>query len=209
MNNKIKELKDLFEEKINLILKTSKEDQIKSLVSFKKRVVENIDSHITTLLERQDLIKEAIKQKKHLKQHKESLWYYITHQKIRHLLSVPFIYVMIFPAIVFHVFLETYHRICFFLYKIPFVKYSDFFVFDRGKLSYLNILEKLNCWYCSYLNGLMSYAVEIAGRTEKYWCPIKHAKRRSQTHVYYDDFFEYLDGKGYREELSEKRCFDK
>lgn len=34
-------------------------------------------------------------------------------------------------------------------------------------------MEKVNCVYCSYFNGLMSYLREIAGRTEQYWCPIR------------------------------------
>jgi len=46
-------------------------------------------------------------------------------------------------------------------------------VFDRAGLAYLNALEKLNCAYCSYGNGVIAYAREVAARTEQYWCPIK------------------------------------
>jgi hypothetical protein len=44
--------------------------------------------------------------------------------------------------------------------------------FDRRKLAYLNAIEKLNC---DYANGILTYAREIASRTEQFWCPIKHA----------------------------------
>jgi len=41
----------------------------------------------------------------------------------------------------------------------------------RGTAPYLNIMEKVNCLYCGYLNGLTAYAQEIGGRREQYWCP--------------------------------------
>ena len=135
-----KTVKDLFEERIKLILSLKKDDQIQALIDFKKKAICNIDAHILNLRKKQNLIREAIRQKKYLKQYKESLWYFVAHAKIRHILSLPFIYFMIFPAIIFHICLELYHRICFFLYRIPFVNCRRFFVFDRGKLSYLNIL---------------------------------------------------------------------
>lgn len=203
-----KKVKDIFEEKIKAISKLNREDQIQSLIDLKKRVVQKVDEKIIGIRKKQDLVKEALRRKKYLKQYKENLWYYVTHSNIRHILSAPFIYSMIIPSVILHIFLEAYHRICFFLYRIPYVDYRDFFVFDRGRLSYLNIVEKINCWYCSYVNGLMSYGVEIAGRTEKYWCPIKHAKRRTNTHKHYDEFFEYLEGKEYSEKLPEMRKFD-
>jgi hypothetical protein len=55
-------------------------------------------------------------------------------------------------------------------------------VFDRYHLAYLNVLEKLNC---AYANGLIAYVREIAGRTEQYWCPIKHARRVIGAHSHY------------------------
>ena len=55
----------------------------------------------------------------------------------------------------------------------------------------------------------MAYATEIAGRTERYWCPIKHAKRLKQPHSQYGNFVEYLDAKSYRKNLENLRCFDK
>jgi len=71
---------------------------------------------------------------------------------------------------------EIYHRIAFPIYGIPLVKRSNYIrVFDRAKLRQLNFMEKVSCAYCGYVNGWAHYISEIAGRTEEYFCPIKHA----------------------------------
>ena len=75
------------------------------------------------------------------------------------------------------VFLEIYHHICFALYDIPLVKRSDYIKIDRHKLEYLSRLEKVNCAYCGYVNGLAGYFSAIASETEKYWCAIKHQEQ--------------------------------
>ena len=61
--------------------------------------------------------------------------------------------------------------VCFPIYKIPTVSRKGHFIFDRGKLRYLNLLERVHCLYCSYANGVASYVAEIAARTEQHWCP--------------------------------------
>jgi hypothetical protein len=75
---------------------------------------------------------------------------------------------------------------------------GDYIVFDRYHLGYLNALEKLNCAYCSYANGLIAYVREIAGRTEQYWCSIKHARRVIGAHSYYAQFHDYGDAAAFR-----------
>jgi hypothetical protein len=75
-------------------------------------------------------------------------------------------------------------------------------IFDRYHLAYLNLLEKLNCAYCSYANGLLAYAGEIAARTEQYWCPIKHARRVIAAHDGYDKFAEFGDAQMFRKRSS-------
>jgi hypothetical protein len=77
-------------------------------------------------------------------------------------------------------------------------------VLDRHYLKYLNFIERLNCDYCSYFNGLSSYATEIAARTEQYWCPIKHASGKAR-HSRYHLFFDYGDAGAYRTKLAELR----
>ena len=73
------------------------------------------------------------------------------------------------------------------------------------KLPYLNAIEKLNCAYCGYANGVISFAREVIGRTEQYWCPIKHALRVRQPHPRYAGFVAYGDAEGYRTKLEEFR----
>jgi hypothetical protein len=45
---------------------------------------------------------------------------------------------------------------------------------------------------------LFGYIQEIGGRTEQFWCPIKHAKRIKNLHSRYHKFIDYGDAKNYR-----------
>jgi hypothetical protein len=74
-------------------------------------------------------------------------------------------------------------------------------VIDRHRLGYLNAIEKLNCVYCGSANGVFAYVREIAGRTEQYWCPIRHAKRVRGPHGHYHAFVDFGDVDGYRKRL--------
>lgn len=112
-------------------------------------------------------------------------------------ITAPVIYSLIIPFVLLDVFVSLYHAICFPVYGIPKVRRSDHIRLDRHHLAYLNGLQKLNCVYCGYCNGLLAYVREIAGRTEAYWCPIKHAARVDGRHGHYADFLEYGDGAGY------------
>ena len=122
-----------------------------------------------------------------------------------HLLTAPIIYGMVIPAVFFDVILFIYQQVIFRIYKFKFIKRSDYVVFDRQYLGYLNSIEKMNCMFCSYFNGLMHYASAIASRTELYFCPIKHAKKIAYEHEFYDTFLSYGDGDEYQEKLKERR----
>lgn len=125
----------------------------------------------------------------------------------RYILSAPFIYGMVLPAVVWHAGLEIYHQVCFRLYGIPRVKASEYFINDRQLLSYLNPWEKINCYYCSYVNNLIRYSSEIAGLTERYWCPIKYARRMEKTHSQYSKFVDGNDKEVFRKEWNKLRDF--
>lgn len=118
-------------------------------------------------------------------------WRYAIPRSIRHLLSLPFIYSMLVPAVILDAFISVYHLAAFPLYGIPRVRRDDYIVFDRRFLDYLNIIQKIHCLYCSYVNGVFAYSVEIAARTERYWCPIKAANRPKYYHAWYKDFADY------------------
>ena len=144
-----------------------------------------------------------------LRRHKEmrvKLWPYLRSAGILMFLTAPFIYGLMLPLVLLDIFVTIYQRICFPVYGIDRVFRSDYVVFDRRHLAYLNLLEKINCGYCSYGNGVLGYASEIAARTEQYWCPIKHARRMRNIHAYYRDFAEFGDADAYHQNLAELRA---
>ncbi len=116
-------------------------------------------------------------------------------------LTAPFIYSLILPLGLLDAFVTVYQAVCFRVYGIPRVRRGDYLVFDRGHLGYLNAIEKLNCAYCSYANGLIAYVREVASRTEQYWCPIKHARRVISAHDHYFAFMDYGDAEAYHRDL--------
>lgn len=128
---------------------------------------------------------------------------YYKHEERRipwQLLTAPVIYAMIVPVVIFDLCLEIYHRICFPSYGIPYVRRGDHIRIDRHKLSYLDPIDKMNCLYCSYINGLMHYASEIAARTEKYWCGIKHRQGGGfKEPEHHKDFLPYGDEKAFHD----------
>lgn len=120
-------------------------------------------------------------------------------------LTAPVIYLGWIPFLLLDLFVTVYQAVCFPVYGIPKARRSDFMVFDREGLPYLNLIERFNCFYCAYGNGVAAYAREVAARTEQYWCPIKHARRMASAHEYYPKFFEHGDAETYRRELARLR----
>ena len=130
---------------------------------------------------------------------------YIVGARLGYVLSAPVIYGLIVPLVLLDLAVTIYQHVCFRIYKIPLVRRSDHIIVDRQHLAYLNGIEKLNCVYCGYANGLIAYAREIAGRTEQFWCPIKHARRSADPHDHVDAFFDYGDAEAYRSSLEDLR----
>jgi hypothetical protein len=131
---------------------------------------------------------------------------YMLSSDIKSILSAPLIYAVFFPMVVLDLFVWVYQWVCFPLYGLARVERAPYFVFDRVHLGYLNIIEKINCAYCSYGNGLMAYAREVVGQTEQYWCPIKHARKVLNAHPYYMGFVDFGDAQAYRTELDVLRA---
>ena len=128
---------------------------------------------------------------------------YIFNASLLTIITAPVIYAMIVPFVTLDITITIYQWICFPVYGIEKVKRRDYFIFDRYHLAYLNILEAINCAYCSYGNGLMAYAGEIAGRTEKYWCPIKHARKAVSAHQHYIGFADFGDAEAFRKKYGQ------
>ena len=133
------------------------------------------------------------------------LFRYLREANLLFIVTSPVIYALIFPLALLDLFLTVYQHVCFPLYRIPKVRRSDHIIIDRHHLGYLNLVEKLNCVYCGYGNGLLAYGLEIASRTEAYWCPIKHARRPRDPHFRYQQFAEYGDAAAYRQRQRDTR----
>jgi len=117
-----------------------------------------------------------------------------TNRRIKHILSIPFIWFMIIPFVFLDVALYIYQQIVFYLYDLDYVDRSKYIKIDRYKLAYLSPVEKLNCAYCGYANGLLAYASAIAAQTELYWCGIKHEKKPDFIAPdHHNKFIEYND----------------
>lgn len=134
-------------------------------------------------------------------------WKYVVPQSLRHLVSMPFIYMMIIPTVILDAFITVYNWTALPLYGIPPVKRRDFIVYDRKFLDYLNLIQKVHCLYCSYVNGVYAYSVEVAARTERYWCPVKAAKRPVATHGWYNDFADYGNPKEWNQKFNDSEAF--
>jgi hypothetical protein len=132
------------------------------------------------------------------REHKVGLWRYLRHSRWPVLLTAPLIYAGWPVFALLDGFVSLYQAVCFPVYGIPRVRRYEHLVFDRAGLPYLNLLERLNCFYCSYGNGVVSYAREVAARTEQYWCPIKHARRVTGAHGRYPEFFAHGDAEAFR-----------
>lgn len=130
---------------------------------------------------------------------------YLSSFSVLAVLTIPFIWSMMIPALMVDVFVSIYQSVCFPIYKIPKVRRKDYIIIDRYNLFYLDRVEKINCWYCEYFNGVISYTREIAARTEQFWCPIKHSRAQRDSHSRYGKFFDFGDYETYRKELEKRR----
>ena len=147
---------------------------------------------------------DQLVERQHLK-YRSGLIGYVLKSRLLVILASPVIYSMIVPLVCVDLFFTIYQHVCFPIYKVNRVKRADYLIFDRRQLSYLNLIEKLNCMYCSYGNGILAYAMEIAARTEQYWCPIKHAQRLKYVHSRYHRFIDYGDAEAYVNHLESLR----
>ncbi|WP_353662479.1 hypothetical protein [Hydrogenimonas sp. SS33] len=134
------------------------------------------------------------------------LWSYIRKGNKKYALTAPVIYGMIVPALFMDLCVTIYQATCFPVYGIPKARRGDYIVIDRHHLPYLNALQKLNCIYCAYFNGLIAYVREIAARTEQFWCPIRHARRVRGVHHRYWHFLRYGDGDHLKERWMKLRA---
>ena len=170
----------IFLSKQKLVMSTKLDDLLKKIQSLKLKLI----------LEIQNL---------------QKLFNYLKKSSPKNILSAPIVWLVFIPTLLLDISVTVFQAICFPIYDIPKVKRADYVIFDRQHLSYLNIIEKINCAYCSYFNGIIAYIQEVAARTEQFWCPIKHARNRNFLHSRYQKFLDYGDAKSYRLRKQEVR----
>lgn len=136
---------------------------------------------------------------------KTNFFRWLVTNRPQNLITGPIIYSMIIPLLITDFFVTFYQWSCFPIYGIKKVRRSDYIVYDRQQLNYLNFIEKFHCTYCAYGNGMIAYVTEVIARTEQYFCPIKHARKILGTHARYERFLDYGDAENYEGKLEEYR----
>ena len=139
------------------------------------------------------------------KQLRLSVHRYLLDSSFLVLLTAPVIWMCLIPIALLDLICSIYQAVCFPIYGIPKVDRPEYLAFNHHHLTYLNFIEKLNCEYCAYGNGILAYFTEIAARTEQHWCPIKHAGCAKCAHSRYKEFVDFGDAEKYRQHIEEIR----
>lgn len=117
--------------------------------------------------------------------------------------SMPFIYGMIVPISFLDLSVQIYQAVCFRLYGIELVNRKQYVVCSPRGRAALTWLDRFNCWYCAYANGVFNFARAVAGETEKYWCPIRHlAKPDFKEPAHHKDFVQDGDEEALQRTIS-------
>ena len=111
--------------------------------------------------------------------HQLGLWALVKRSRPINLITGPIIYSVIVPLLVLDAFVSLYQLLCFPIYKVKPFRRSEFIVFDRQELKYLDWISKFHCTYCAYAVGLIGFVSAVIGATEAYFCPIKHHSKKS------------------------------
>jgi hypothetical protein len=97
---------------------------------------------------------------------------------------------MIIPLLFVDAFCSFYHAVYFRLNEIPLIPRKKYIIIDRGRLLKLNWVQRWNCIYCDYANGLIAWTKAVINTTEIYNCAIKHGSAE-YNQEYQKDYFEY------------------
>lgn len=104
---------------------------------------------------------------------------------------------MFIPLLFLDICISLYQSICFPVYKIAKVSRKDFIVFDRQELKYLDWISKFHCTYCAYGVGVVAFASAVIGKTEAYFCPIKHKSRDRAPATALPQYIEFAEPPGF------------
>jgi len=175
-------------------------DQISALEGDLLKVVQEQEASALFQIKGKRVEFEASIRRAH-EQLKSGFFHWLVTYRPQNLITGPIIYSMIVPLAFLDLFVSFYQATCFPVYGITKVRRGDYIVFDRQQLEYLNFIEKFHCSYCAYGSGLIAYVSEIVGRTEEYFCPIKHARKMLGKHSRYARFLAYGEAEDYEAKL--------
>lgn len=179
-------------------------DQMSALEDDLRREVQAQEANALYKIEGKRVEFEAAIRQAH-RQLKTSFFRWLVTNRPQNLITGPIIYSMIVPMVMLDLCVSFYQATCFPIYGITKVRRGDYIVFDRQQLGYLNFIEKFHCTYCAYGSGLIAYVSEIIGRTEEYFCPIKHARKMLGAHSRYARFLAYGQAQDYEAKLEHFR----
>lgn len=180
-------------------------DQITALEDELQTAVEEQQQRLRYQVEGKRITFEHAIKEAHLKARMGVFHWFLTVRP-QNYLTAPIIYGMIVPLALFDLCISFYQLTCFPIYGVARVRRANYIVLDHQHLAYLNIIEKVDCMYCSYSVGLLAYAQEITARTEQYFCPIKHARKILSAHARYERFLDYGEADGFHAKLEEFRA---
>lgn len=179
-------------------------DQITTLEDDLQKAIEEQQEHLRYQIEGKRITFEQAIRETHLKARMGIFHWFLTVRP-QNYLTAPIIYGMVVPLALFDLCISFYQLTCFPIYGVARVKRGNYIVYDHQHLAYLNVVEKVDCLYCSYAVGLLGYAQEITARTEQYFCPIKHARKMLNAHARYERFLDYGDANNFHAKLEEFR----
>lgn len=180
-------------------------DQIAALENELHTAIEQQEGRLRYQIEGKCVTFEHAIKEAHLKA-RMGVLHWFTTVRPQNFLTAPIIYGMIVPLALFDLCISFYQLTCFPIYRIARVSRANYIVMDHRHLAYLNIIEKIDCMYCSYAVGLLGYAQEITARTEQYFCPIKHARKVLNEHSRYKHFLSYGEADNLHGKVEEFRA---
>jgi len=170
---------------------------------FEKRVAERGVEFAYEFRKRRIVFEEAIAAEH--RQARTGVIEFLRASPLSSLVVAPVLYAFIIPLILLDLMTNLYQRVCFPIWGIRRLPRADFVRMDRVYLSYLNGIQKLNCVFCSYATGVLSWVREVASITEQFWCPIKHALRVKSPHRRYGRFLDYGDTQDLEQRMEDLR----
>ena len=128
---------------------------------------------------------------------------FLARTRLLVVLTTPVIYSLIIPFVLLDLFVSLYQAICFPVYGIAKVRRRDHIVIDRHHLAYLNGIQKLNCVYCGYGNGVFPTRAKSPGGPSNSGARSSTRAGLPVPHAHYPGFVDYGDAQAFHDQTLE------